>query len=415
MQFQLTSAFSTKITWLPVKGTGTYSVQWRQGDLVKETKCEGEVVVLLNLVPDTTYDVRILSSNDTETTGTFKTSPESEPNLDNLYESIKLEDGTYDATQFDKNVHDIFLKYFNDVVKNGDTIYTSVVLKGSAKNIQTQAVVEGTTVSVSGDKNLFLPFSTDSVSKNQVVTLKNDVNATAKDVPTDQTSYAPNVTLTYSPLEDSFVMGDRVYKVGDRFELFGRAVTVADGSIVLVFEDTVQMVYPFDISSATNVTTTLGSQFAKNLTINVMNIVGTRVTGSSGNTHQSGWLYDSTADTISEATRIVHTIDENGETGGLSIGVLHTDASSNSFLEPVIQCAPTSTTISAQDASDNTVSATFNSLGLSFDAANSAVYFGSSQTFRIIMIEGTPNVLSVQSLDSVSGEYVSRMDFSDGS
>lgn len=32
----------------------------------------------------------------------------------------------YDATQFEKNVHDIFLKYFNDVVNNGDTIYTSV-------------------------------------------------------------------------------------------------------------------------------------------------------------------------------------------------------------------------------------------------------------------------------------------------
>lgn len=412
MEFQLTSAFSTRVSWEPVEGSGAYSLQWRQGDVVKETKCEDTNLLLLNLEPNTSYDVRVaaVTDNKEDIFGSFKTFPESEPHLNNLYESVKLSDGTYDATQFEKKAHDVFLKYFNDVVKNGDTIYTSVVLKGASKNIQTQAVVEGSTVSVSGDENLFLPFTTDSTHENQIVTLENKV--TQKQSADDENAYAPKVQLTYTPSSDSFVLGDRVFKVGDRFELFGKAVTVADGSIVLVFEDTVQLVYPFAIGSASNVTTSAGSQFVKNSTVNTINIIGTRTTGNAGSTRQSGWLYDSVADTISEATRIVHTIDDNGETGGMSIGTLHTDAGGNAFIEPSLQLAPTSTTISVQNASDQTVSATFNETGLSFDSSEASIYFGSSQEFRIIFNNG---VLSIQSYDSDSASYVSRADFSDGS
>jgi len=134
------------------------------------------------------------------------------------------------------------------VVKNGDVIYASVVYNGETKNIETQAVLEGSTVSVSGDKNLFLPFTPDSSNKNQVVTLENNV----KNNVDDENTYAHKVKLNYTPKEDSFILGDRVLKVGDKFELFGRSVTVADGSIVLVFEDTVQFVFPFDTSVASD-------------------------------------------------------------------------------------------------------------------------------------------------------------------
>ena len=409
MNFQLTSAFSTKVSWEPVDDVKVYSVQWRQGNIVKEIKSDDNKIVLLNLEPDTSYDVRVSYKGGSHE-GTFKTFSEDKPHLENLYESIKLEDGTYDATQLEKKAHDVFLKYFNEVVNNGDTIYASVVYNGATKNIETQAVVEGSTVSVSGDKNLFLPFTPDSSNKNQVVTLENKVKSEVD----DENKYASKVQLMYTPEEDSFVLGDRVLKVGDKFELFGRSVTVADGSIVLVFEDTVQLVYPFDISTASNVTTTAGSQFSKNVTCNVSNIIGTTTTGVSGSTHQSSWIYDSTADTISESTRIVHTIDENGEVGGMSIGTLYTDASSNKFIEPSLQLAPTSTTISVQDANDSTVNTTINSNGISFSTDQSAIFFGASQTFRIIYIDGAEPVLAIQSLDSSSGEYVSRAEFGTG-
>ncbi len=409
MEFQLISAFSAKITWTSKSETTDYIVQWKQGDVVKETKTNLNSILLLNLDPETSYDVRIISGDKIEFKGNFETSPENKPALQNLYESIKLEDGTYDATQLEKKAHDVFLKYFNDVVNNGDTIYTSVILKGASKNIETKAVVEGTTTSVTGTQNLFLPFTTDS-SSTQKVTLSNKVEQEKTEEPV---KYASTVDLVYSPSDDSFVLGDKVYKIGDKFELFGKMVTVADGSIVLVFEDTVALVYPFDTTTAANVVGSSGSSFTKNMTCNVVNVIGSKLTGEVGSTYSSAWVYDTTADTIAEATRIVHTIDENSEAGKISIGVRHTDGSSNVFIEPVIQCESGSTTISSQDASDNTISTTFNSTGISFDTDDASIYFGGSQEFRIIFLSGTPNILAIQAYDSVAGEYVSRTEFSD--
>lgn len=414
MNFELTSAFSTKVGWTPLEGDVTYTVQWKCGDTIDESKVENSEIVLINLEPETSYDVRVFSDKEVHVLGSVVTYPESEAHLENLYESVRLEDGTYDATQFEKKVHDIFLKYFNTVVKSGDTIYTSVTLsKGtSKKNIETRAVVEGDTYGVDGDQNLFLPFTVDS-EKEQVVTLTNNVGKSDSDK-TDS-KYTPQVDLKYTPSTDSFVFGDRVLKIGDKFELFGRTVTVADGSIVLVFEDTVALTYPFDTTTASNVVGSLGSQFAKNITCNVINVIGSKITGDSGSTYSSAWVYDTTTDTIAEATRIVHTIDETSENATISIGVLHTDASSNAFIEPVIQCAPDATIISAQDASDNTVSTTINPNGISFDTDTACMYFGASQTFRISFEEGPPAILSIQSYDAGSGSYVTKAEFSDGS
>ena len=407
MNFSLVSAFSVKTSWESIKEDSVYTVQWKHGDVTMETTTDKTHVVLVNLLPETEYLVNVSVDNTVQSTLSFKTFPETDPHLENLYESVKSEDGTYDATQFEKNVHDIFLKYFNDVVKSGDKIYTSVNIKGTQRNIETTAVVKDEIMSVSGDENLFLPFAQDA-GKNQKVTLQNAVGKSDTEI-----NYAAKVDLVYNDLTDSFVMGDRVLKVGDKFELFGKAITVAQGSIVLVFEDTVALVYPFDITTAPKVVGTLGSQFTKNLTCNVVNTIGSTTTGVSGNCYQSTWMYDETLDTIAEQTRIVHTMDSAGENATISIGVLHTDANSNRFIEPVIQSSPDATIISAQDASDNVSSATISSSGLSFDTDEASVYFGAGQEFRLIFLPGTPNILSVQSYDTSSGSYVSRMDFSD--
>ena len=69
MQFQLTSAFSTKVTWVPIDGVKTYTVQWKQNETVKETKIDGEELVLLNLEPSTQYGVRVYNEHAVTVTG----------------------------------------------------------------------------------------------------------------------------------------------------------------------------------------------------------------------------------------------------------------------------------------------------------------------------------------------------------
>ncbi|CAM9101487.1 unnamed protein product [Ectocarpus sp. 12 AP-2014] len=381
LQFELKSAYSVKISWEPVEGSETYTVQWTQASVQKEATISTASIALINLEPDTPYEVRVESAPSNPILAySFQTWPLEDPHLENLYASVRFEDGTYDATQFDKTVHDVFLKYFNDIVDDGDTIYASVILKGAPKTIETRAVVEGSTTGVVGDENLFLPFSKDSEGA-QVVTLSNSVRTddgettAAADVAATQDS-GDDVQLLYTPESDTFTIGGEVYGVGDRFSLFGKMVTVADGSIVLVFEDTVAKAYPFNTTTASNVLGSLGSHFAKHFTCNVINVVGSKTTGASGDTSTSSWVYDTETDTIAEATRIVHTIDEDSANGTLSIGVRHTDANANAFIEPVIQCAPGATTISAQDDSGNTVSTTFDSSGISFDTDDACITSG---------------------------------------
>ena len=418
LQIELKSAFSAKISWEPVGEPDTYTVQWTQSSVRKEETISTTSLALVNLDPDTSYDVCVKSAaSNTILSGTFETWPLEDPHLENLYASVRLEDGTYDATQFDKTVHDVFLKYFNDIVANGDTIYASVILKGAPKNIETRAVVEGSRTGVVGDQNLFLPFSKSSESA-QMVTLSNsfpvDDNKTRIEADVAAADDGgDDVTLLYTPESDTFAIGGNVYGVGDKFNLFGRMVTVADGSIVLVFEDTVAKAYPFATTTASNVLGPLGSQFMKNMTCNIINVIGSKTTGVSGNTSASSWVYDTDTDTIAEATRIVHTIDEDSSSGTLSIGVRHTDASSNAFIEPVIACASGSTTISAQDESDNTVSTVIDSTGISFDTDGASIYFGAAQKFRIIFRDGTPSTLAIESYDADTGTYMTRSEFSD--
>lgn len=420
MQFELRSAFSVKVSWAPVDNADSYTVQWSEGQNQKEAVCTTASTILVNLEPGTSYNVRAISGPTVVSAGIVDTHPLEDPHLENLYASVRLDDGSYDATQFDKEVHDVFLRYFNDIVQHGDTIYASVILKGAHKDIETRAVVEGSTTDVSGDQNLFLPFTKDSdgpqiVTLNNAVVVDDDAVTDAAALDTTGTDLSSKVDLLYTPQSDTFTIGGSVYGVGDKFSLFGKMVTVADGSIVLVFEDTVAKVYPFSTSTASNVLGPLGSQFAKNITCSVINVVGSKTTGASGNTSSSSWVYDTETDTIAEATRVVHTIDENSESGTLSIGVRHTDGDSNAFIEPVITCASGSTTISAQNDSDNTVSTTIDPTGISFDTDDACIYFGAEQKFRIIFRDGTPSTLAIESYDADTGTYMTRSEFSDAS
>ena len=393
MEFDLISAYSVRVSWGSdfkadtVECRGVSSAKCGEGDMA---------VVLVNLQPSTTYEIRIISESGENITETMTTENKSSPNFKNLYESIRSPDGVYDTTMFEKELHDIFLKNFSSIVKDGDKILANVKVNGVQQKVETVAVRDGSTMTVESNANVFLPFSVDSRRKFQTVTLssKNEM-----------------ATLAYEPNDNTFGYAGDMYSVGDKFEMFGKMVTVGDGSIVLIFSDTVQKTWPFLDTKAGLVVGEAGSSFVKNITSNVSNLVLEKTTGNSGSTYSSAWAHDSTAVTTDEITRFVHTIDEDTENATLSIGVLHTDVSLNKFIEPVIQSTYDSTTISAQDATDATASATFTSSGLQFDTDEAAIYFGASQEFRILF-DSTNSLLLIQAYDATLLDYVNKAEYS---
>jgi len=401
MNMDLVSAYSARVSW-SVKN-------------VSSIECFGEnfydnirpqngttCTTIINLTPSNSYDIR-LTFTDTEgksiqIKNSVTTCGQDEPCLENLYKGLLTPSGKYNTTRLNKEVHDVFVKNFSSVVTSGDSIVAKVSINGVSKEVVTSAVTNGSSIEVTNDANIFLPFSAENTAM-QTATLK---------------CKNGEATLAYDPTEDAFGYCGEMHKVGDRFEMLGHMVTVGFGSIVLVFSDTVEKTWGFQAAHAAAVSAgTAGSHFTSNLTANVMNLLTTKVDGVSASTYNSAWVHNTTDSTTKEVTRMVHTIDEASEEGTLSLGVRHLDISGNVYIEPILQGSFDATSISAQDAADATASATFNYNGLQFDTDDAAVYFGSAQEFRIKFTTGTPSLLQIQSYDSGAGDYVTRQEFSD--
>lgn len=396
MKFDLVSGYSARASW-PEELSVTIVECCAEG-FRTVSKCEDNEhsVVVVNLSPATTYTLQLTLADGATKRGVFETRPADSPCLQNLYESTRREDGVHDTTKFNKATHDAFLERFSEVVKPGDKILAPVSLRGSKRDILTTAVTDGTTLEIVDDSSLFLPFSRvhDNV---QAVTLRRG---------------AEESTVVYDASCNSVCYHGLTYGIGDNMNIFGKTVTVGDGSIVLVFSDVVARVFPFAAAQALSVVGTLGSQFMKNQVSHTTNLIASKTTGAAGDTSASCWVHDTDLATTNEITRCIHSVDEDSTFATMSLGVLHTDASANKFIEPTLQLSSTSTTISAQDGNDTTRSALFESAGLSFDSDDSAVYFGSSKQFRIKFSDGSPSFLQVQSSDGAGG-YVTKTEFSD--
>ena len=396
MEFDLISAYSVRISW--GSDFQADSIECRAVDYYQAGKFGDDdlAVNLVNLKPSTEYTLRVVSKSGNVNTSTFTTSDSKNPNFQNLYQSIKNYEGVYDTTTFDKELHDIFLANFSQIVNNGDRILANVKVNGVEQKVETVAVRDGSIMKVESSSNIFLPFTVDSKSTMQTVTLSSDKE---------------NATLAYDPKENSFGYGGDMYVVGDKFEMFGKMITVADGSIVLLFSDTVQKTWPFESSRALHTVGAAGSHFMKNVTANVSNLMAEKTTGVSGSTYNSTWVHNTDTSTTDEITRMVHTINSDTTDATISIGVLHTDASLNKFIEPTLQMTYDSTTISAQDAADATASATFTSDGLEFDTDAAAIYFGASKQFRIVF-DSVNELLLIQAYDATLLDYVNKAEYS---
>ncbi|CAM9737488.1 unnamed protein product [Phaeothamnion confervicola] len=205
----------------------------------------------------------------------FVTESEHSPHFERLYESIKRPDGSYDATVLDEASHDRFLKHFRDFVQTGDILETPIKLHGAKRTVTATAVAESGSFDVKDSQHVILPFSPQSGS-GKVFLSRNGNSRTVK----------------YSDSTNSITVEGKTYSIGDRFQMLGRTVTVADGSIVLVFSDSVVGSYPHSAATASAVTSTYGSNFVRDFTANAGYMMATKDEGSAASSNISGMIYD---------------------------------------------------------------------------------------------------------------------------
>jgi hypothetical protein len=216
-------------------------------------------------------------------------------------------------------------------------------------------------------------------------------------------------SIGYDESSNEILVEGRSYGIGDTFFMHGRRVTVAQGSIVLMFANVVPDSFP---DSSTVDTTSLGSMGGIStgtaILKNLYRVVD-RVSSDQTSAETSSYVKDS--ETI-EFSRVSRLANETLDYGTFKISVLSTLSDASQVLTDSVTCTPLGTTLvqntvrSAQDVT-NVISVT--SDGISASSESFAIYFGDERQFRIKYTDGSNALLNIQYLKN--GSYVTRAEF----
>jgi len=132
--------------------------------------------------------------------------------------------------------------------------------------------------------------------------------------------------------------------------------------------------------------------------------------GSTGNTSvtSSFYAYDESLLASTEFVNEQYTVDALAGNASVSIGVLLSNVGGSS-IESSLQSSADQTTIYST-ASDRTSKAiVFSSDGIAFASdADAGIYFGGDRDFRIVITEGTEDILQIQAYSSVISGYQTK-------
>lgn len=301
-----------------------------------------------------------------------------------MYEMMKT--GTIDLSGMGP-VRSRLLKEF--VVSNGtsgDLLKVDVRMNSTSFQTEARLVKNGDTVrSSDNDRNIYLPFGFSE--EDQVVVFESGEN---------------RETLHYDVSTKTLKVDDSRYGFGDSFVLGGRRVALAEGSVVIIMEDSLPLVFPQDgvqqeitVESGTVVS---GSMMAKSF-------IQVKQKESRGNTEVNSYVfsYDPETDERLGVSQIERTVDDAMTSSECTWKTVNTEK----VLNNTLKYGPSE--VSIESASGSVIStSTVNNTGLSFSSDESSIFFGPSCQFKISYDDGK---VLVQHLDSSTGTYVTKTQF----
>ena len=342
-----------------------------------------------NMDPSTTYSIKVIGSSTYNLDVT--TEELSAQNMRQYVSSKKDECGTIDLSILDSK----YTKFIRSIgiLQTGQVVRIRGELENEKYIYTARIVSPGETLDIDN-----------SVSKNVYIVPDFSENE-------EQffclTSEGLSHIINFDKSEEFVRYQDKVYNHGDKFMVSNRFVQVAKGSIILVVGDDVPADFPYDNATALQ-TLTSGDLVVKDLIMRSSSQVVEKVDGQTTWGLSSFYVYDSTAGTTLESSRISSGINDLKDTGTVKFSVLYTDGLGDQSLIDTLNTSPSETTIrSKTDSADTT--ATFSTEGLSFDTAAGSIYFGATKEFRIQFqeVDGlSPAMLTMQSLNG--GSYVTR-------
>jgi len=105
---------------------------------------------------------------------------------------------------------------------------------------------------------------------------------------------------------------------------------------------------------------------------------------------------------VQEVSRVVHGLSSDKESGSIAIQSLETVGIDQNMPTNISSSAECTKFLTGDSA--NVIS----NIGLSFDSDDSAIFFGGSKEFKIVLETGTPSRLLFQSYNTTSLSYVTK-------
>lgn len=211
----INTPWSTMIdsSWSQVAGATSYRVTYNSGQ-EEETSVTGissTEWVTYNLVPETTYVMKLYSSSDGSSfTLVEEGSVGTLPNTSENSNIASLEqDGGFDFSVMSRSTLDLLLPFMNDFISSGDVVTLTSAPVGNLTFIG-----RGSTFPLTdADERLIIPFDQSSgPSQSITITLSNSSSS----------------IISYDEAENSIVYEGATYFVGDHFIIDGKKVTIRD-------------------------------------------------------------------------------------------------------------------------------------------------------------------------------------------
>ena len=298
----------------------------------------------------------------------------------------RLKGGVIDISSMDEDTSRGFKEFITENGESGDLLRVNVEISNRNLNTEARLVKSGDTIhSSTNDKNIYLPFGFNE--ENQWVKIQSGDSLE---------------TLKYDRDSEALLVGEDKHGFGESFVLGGRRVVLAKGSVVIVLEDTLPLVFPEE-GVEEEVTLDAGT-VAVGVTM-ATDFIQVREMEASGNTSVSSHvlMFDPSTDERLVATEINKTVDES-----LSLGKCTWKTSGPArTLVDTLDYDPSEVKIHSS-VGTTLSSSRMDSTGLSFSSDSSSIFFGASSQVR--MSYSDDNVL-IQFRNNETGEYITKTQF----
>lgn len=305
-----------------------------------------------------------------------------------IYDSMK--NSIIDIASMEENGMNDMKSFIYNQGEDGDLLRLNVSIKNgeSLKNEIIHAEFVKDSDHEIKDNNLLLPFQDGVQSENIII---------------------GNQVVSHDYTTNKVFVDGIERSIGESFILGGRNVSLARGSVVVILQDSLPRDFPRD-GLQDEIGSNTGSLSVGDITTTNSYLLETKQVGSS--TSISSYIYFTNSVTNQRICGIecIKTVDDGVTSTNAKINMGHLDDTNTRTVQDVLEYSHETTSVRSisQNLDENTTVVDIE--GISFTSNSAALILGENAEFGIFYDDAN-DTLQIKHLDTLSGQYVTKREF----